>query len=129
MSEQEKTSKKVTQAQFEKKVLELAKAGLTAEKIGEKLRQEEIHSKEYSKKISKILKEKEMYTDPDMKNVESKLSRIEIHSKSNKQDKRAIRERSRVFSQVRKLKKYRKLIANHMYTKKKIEMKLNKIKE
>ena len=103
-------NKKLTQAQFEKKVLELAETGLTAEKIGEQLKQQNIHSKEYSKKISHILKEKDLYTDPDLKNVETKLEKIETHSKNNKQDKRAIRERSRIFSQVRKLKKYRKLI-------------------
>jgi len=39
-----------------------------------------------------------------------KLQRIEDHSQKNKQDKRAIRERSRIFSQIRKIKKYQKLI-------------------
>ena len=73
---QEKENK-LTQDKFEKKVLDLAKTGLTSEKIGEQLRQQGIHSKEYSKKISKILKEKDAYTDPDLKNVEKKLERIE----------------------------------------------------
>lgn len=102
--------KKLTQTQFEKKVIEFAEKGLTTEKIGEELRQQGIHPKEYNKKISKILKEKGIYVDPDLKNVENKLKKIEIHFNKNKQDKRAMRERSRVFSQVRKLKKYRKLI-------------------
>ena len=106
----EEKSKKITQDQFEKKVIDLAKEGLTSEKIGEKLRKQGIHSKEFSKKISKILKEKNLYSDPDMKSVEAKLEKIEEHIKENKQDKRAIRERSRVFSQIRKLKKYNKLI-------------------
>ena len=106
----EEKVKKVTLAQFEKKVIELAEKGLTAEKIGEKLRQEGIHSKEQTKKISRILKEKNLYVDPDLKNVEQKLEKIEKHFKKNKQDKRAMRERSRVFSQVRKIKKYQKLI-------------------
>jgi len=44
----------------------------------------------------------------DLKNVEEKLEKIEKHLKNNKQDKRAMRERSRVFSQVRKIKKYQK---------------------
>jgi len=106
----EEKSKKITQDQFEKKVIDLAKEGLTSEKIGEKLRKQGIHSKEFSKKISKILKEKNLYSDPDMKSVEAKLEKIEEHIKENKQDKRSIRERSRVFSQIRKLKKYNKLI-------------------
>ncbi len=106
----EKKSKKISQTQFEKKVIELAEKGLTSEKIGEELRQQDIHPQEYNKKISNILKEKEMYVNPDLKNVEAKLQRIEEHSQKNKQDKRAIRERSRIFSQVRKIKKYNKLI-------------------
>ena len=106
-SKQEK--KKLSQAEFEKKVIELASKGLTAEKIGEILRQQGIHPKEYKKKISKILKEKGKYTNPDLKNVEEKLRRIQEHKEKNKQDKRAMREKDRVFAQVRKLKKYFKV--------------------
>ncbi len=99
-----KKSKKITQSEFEKKVLELAKKGFTSEKIGEKLRQQNIHTKEYDKKISKIL-EKE-YTNPDLKNVTEKLEKIKKHYAKNKQDKRAKREKDRIFAQLRKLKKY-----------------------
>lgn len=99
-------AKKLTQAEFEKKVIELSKGGLTAEKIGEKLRKEGIHSKEYSRKISKILKENKSYTNPDLKNTEAKLEKIKKHAEKNKQDKRAIREKDRVFAQLRILKKY-----------------------
>jgi ribosomal protein S15P/S13E len=104
-----KVSKKLSQADFEKKVLELAKKSLTAEKIGEKLKKEGIHSKEYSKKISKILKENESYVNPDLKNVEDKLRKIRKHYEDNKQDKRSMRERDRIASQLRKLKKYFKI--------------------
>ena len=52
-------AKKLSDKDFEKKVIELAKKGLTSEKIGETLRKENIHPKEYKKKISKILKENE----------------------------------------------------------------------
>lgn len=99
--------KKISQTEFEKKVLELAEKGLTSEKIGEELRKQGIHSKEYNKKISKILKEK--YINPDLKNVENKLERIKKHYKENKQDKRAMREKDRIFAQLRKLKKYFKV--------------------
>jgi len=98
--------KKITQTEFEKKVLELAKTGLTSEKIGEKLRQENIHPREYDKKISKILKENNVYENPDLKNVETKLEKIKTHFSKNKQDKRSMREKDRIFAHLRKLKKY-----------------------
>ncbi len=99
-------SKKLSQKDYEKKVLELGKKGLTSEKIGEELRKQGIHPKEYHKKISKILGDK--YVNPDLKNVEDKLERIKKHYGKNKQDKRAMREKDRVFAQLRKLKKYSK---------------------
>ena len=104
-----KETKKISESEFEKEVIELANKGLTSEKIGEELRKKGIHSKEHSKKISKILKEKGIYVNPDLKNVESKLNRINSHYQQNKQDKRAKREKDRVFSQIRKIKKYLKL--------------------
>ncbi len=102
-----KTEKKVlSQKEYEKKVLELASQGLTSEKIGQKLKEQGIHPREYNKKISVILKEHGKYINPDLKNVEEKLERIKKHYEKNKQDKRAMRERDRVFAQLRKLKKY-----------------------
>lgn len=107
--QEEKTErpKKLSQIEFEKKVMELAKKGLTSEKIGEELRQQRIHPKEYNKKISTILGDK--YINPDLKNVEAKLERVKKHYEKNKQDKRAMREKDRVFAQLRKLKKYFKI--------------------
>ncbi len=103
----EKTAKKkLTQPEYEKKVVELAKSGLTSEKIGEALRKEGIHPQEYSKKISRILKEKNIYENPDLKNVEEKLEKIQKHYEKNRQDKRAMREKDRIFAQVRKIKKH-----------------------
>lgn len=103
---EKKETKKLTQTEFEKKVLELAKKGFTSEKIGEQLRKEKIHPKEYNKKISKILKENDFYINPDLKNIENKLKKIQTHLEKNKQDKRAKREKDRIFSQLRKTKKY-----------------------
>ena len=105
----EKKSKKLSQAEFEKHVLELAEKGLTSEKIGEKLRKQNIHPKEYKKKISQILKEKGKYTNPDLKNIEDKLKNIKEHYEKNKQDKKAMREKDRIFSQNRKVRKYFKV--------------------
>jgi len=107
MSKKTKPKKsKLSNKEFENKVIELAKAGLTSEKIGEKLRREGIHPKEHDKKISKILKQKNLYINPDLKNVEAKLEKLKKHYEKNKQDKRAKREVNRIFAQTRKLKKY-----------------------
>ena len=104
--ELKKNGPKKSRAEYEKKVIELANKKLTAEKIGEQLRRQGIHPKEYDIKISKILQEKNLYINPDLKNVEDKLKRISEHSEKNKQDKRAKREKVRVFAELRKLKKY-----------------------
>lgn len=102
-------AKKISQTEFEKKVIELSKKGLTSEKIGENLRKQNIHPKEHNKKISEILKEKNIYIYPDLVNVEKKLEMIKIHYEKNKQDKRAKREVVRVSAKIRKLKKYLKI--------------------
>jgi len=106
---QVKKAKNPTQKEYEKLVLELAQKGLTSEKIGEELRKRNIHPNDYDKKISKILKDKNKYINPDLKNVNEKLERIKKHYEKNKQDKRAMREKDRVFAQHRKLKKYFKI--------------------
>jgi len=102
--------KKLSQTEFETKVLELSKQNITAEKIGLKLKQEKIHSKDYEKSISQILIEKDLYVQPDLKNVEVKLEKIRSHFGKNKQDKRAKRELVRVQSQLRKLKIYHNVL-------------------
>ena len=99
-------SKKLSDEEFEKRVVDLARQGLTSEKIGESLRREGIHPKEHGKKISKILIAKNAYENPDLKNVKVKLEKIKKHFEKNKQDKRSMRDKERVFSQLRKLKIY-----------------------
>jgi len=108
-TENKENSKKpeLSQLEYEKKVIELAEKGLTSEKIGESLRKQAIHPKEYNKKISIILGKK--YVNPDLKNIENKLEKIKKHHEKNKHDKRAMREKDRIFSQLRKLKKYYKV--------------------
>ena len=98
---------KVSFSEFEKKVQELAKQGLTSEKIGEKLKKEGIYSAEYGKKISDIMGDK--YSSPDMINIQNKLEKIKKHIGKNKQDKKAVREKDRIYSQLRTLKKYLKV--------------------
>jgi len=104
--ENSETKKKLSKKEFEKKILELAEKGLTTEKIGLELKKQGINAKEFSTKISKILKEHNLYISPDLKNIEAKLQRVEAHYAKNKQDKRAKRERERIFSQLRRIKKY-----------------------
>ena len=108
MAKEKSETKKLTQKEYEKKVLALAEEGLTAEKIGQKLKDEGIHPSEYDGKISKILGDK--YVNPDLKNIETKLEKIKAHYENNKQDKRAKREKDRVFSQLRKVKLHLGLI-------------------
>jgi len=103
MIENNKKTKKVSKEEFEKKVLELAEKGLTSEKIGETLRREGIHPKEFGK-ISKILGNK--YVSPDEKNIQENLEKIEKHFEKNKKDRRAMRDRVRVSAKLRRLKKY-----------------------
>ncbi len=98
--------KKLSAAEYENRVVELAKTGLTSEKIGEALRREDVHPSEHEKKISKILKEKGLYVNPDLKNVSTKLENLEKHYRNNKQDKRALKDRERIFGRLRKLKAY-----------------------
>jgi ribosomal protein S15P/S13E len=101
--------KKISAADYEKKVLELAETGLTSEKIGEQLRKEGFHPAEQNKKISKILKEKEKYQNPDLKNTGEKLDKLRGHYDTNKQDKKSMRERDRIAAKLRKIKKYLKI--------------------
>jgi len=95
---------KISAEQFEEKVRQLTGQGLTSEKIGEKLRREGIHSKEFGKKISILMGDK--YSPPDILNIQEKLNSILKHIEKNKQDKKAIREKDRIFSQLRKAKQY-----------------------
>jgi len=100
---------KISEKEFEARVIELAEKGMTSEKIGEALRQQGIHPKEY-RKISRILKEKNLYHSPEIKNMQEKLDRVTAHKEKHIQDKRAMRERERIFSLLRKQKEYHKLI-------------------
>jgi len=99
-----KKAKKLSEKEYEKKIIELADKGLTCEKIGEALRREGIHPKEYEKRISEILGER--YVTPDIKNVEEKLAKVEKHYEKNKQDKRAMRDKERIFAKLRKIREY-----------------------
>lgn len=99
-------SQRVSESEFDKKVLELAEQGLTSEKIGESLRKLGIHPKEHNKRISKILKGSGNYINPDLKNIEAKLEKVKKHFEKNRQDRKSMREKERIFSHLRKTKEY-----------------------
>lgn len=100
----EKTEK-ISRKEFEARVIGLAEKGMTSEKIGETLRKEKIHPKEHGK-ISRILKEKGLYHPPEIKNIKEKLDRVAAHKEKHIQDKRAMREHERIFSLLKRQKKY-----------------------
>ncbi len=95
--------KKLSQEEYELKIVELAKKGLTSEKIGEELRRQGIHPKEHKKKITKIMQENKIESNTDLKNAEDKLKRIKDHFEKNKGDKRSMREKDRIFSRIRRI--------------------------
>ena len=97
---------KLSEEEYEKKVLELSNKGLTSEKIGTELKKQKINPSEYSKRISQILKSKNAYIKPDVKNITEKLTKIQNHASKNKQDKRAKRDLVRVQSKLRRLRIY-----------------------
>lgn len=101
-------TEKISMEEFKARVIELAEKGMTSEKIGETLRRQGIHPGEYGK-ISKILKEKNLYQVPEIKNIREKLDRVTAHKGKNIQDKRAMRDRERIFSLLRRQKAYHKI--------------------
>lgn len=102
----ESAHKKLIEEEYEKKVLELAKDSLTSEKIGEALRKEGIHPSEYNIKISKILRKHGLYSSPDLKNIKAKLESLDKHFQKNKQDKKAKKDREKIYGNFRKLNGY-----------------------
>ena len=107
-AEEKTKAKSLSQDEFASLVLELAKKNSTSEKIGEALRKEGIHTKEHGK-VSRILKAKNSYQSPEMKNIQEKLDRITAHMEKNIQDKRAMRERERILALLRKQKAYHQI--------------------
>jgi ribosomal protein S15P/S13E len=105
-SKKESLHQKLSEEEYEKKVVELAKNDLTSEKIGEALRKEGIHPQEYSKRISQILRKHGLYSSPDLKNIQAKLEGLDKHFQSNKQDKKAKKDREKIYGNYRKLKGY-----------------------
>ena len=102
---------KMDEKEFEKLVVELAKKGMTSEKIGLVLKKDHgipKTKKVYGKRISQILKENKVYVDPDTKNLKVKVDRIKKHLAKNKNDKNTKRAYSIKEAKLRKLLKLQK---------------------
>ena len=102
-------SKRLSEADYEKAVLDLSQKGLTSEKIGLELSKQGIHPKEHKIKISRILKKHNIYSSPDIIYITKKVEKIKTHVGKNKQDKRALRDLVKVTAQLRRTKNYHKL--------------------
>lgn len=95
---------KISEKEFESKVLELAKQGLTSEKIGLELKKEKLYAKGY-KKIGRILKENSNFKSPDIENLRKRVEKLQAHGKKHSQDKTYSRALSIKSMKLRKLKK------------------------
>lgn len=107
MADQQSGWVKTTPVEIEKKVIDLAKQGISPEKIGLKLRDEQgiPKVKVLGLQIKKILKENNLWEDPEIKNIEKKLELLGKHSKTNIHDYKAKRSIVKYNSRLNKLKK------------------------
>jgi small subunit ribosomal protein S15 len=83
------TDKKLTESEAEKIIIELAKQGITSEKIGLMLKKDYKiinFEKEFKKKISQVLKENNIYVSPDKRNLSLQIEKLKKHFSKNKKD-------------------------------------------
>lgn len=100
---------KLKPAEVEKKILELAKEGLTSEKIGLVLRDKHgiPKAKIFGKKITQILKENDLYEDSEYNHIGKKLDNLKKHLEKNRHDysaKRSLITYSGKYNKMGKLK-------------------------
>ena len=99
---------KLTAKEFETKVIDLAKKGLTTEKIGLELKKEKIYAKDYIK-LSKILKANKLFTSSDIASLTKRVEKLQKHALKHKQDKCHKRAIAIKGSKLRKLTKVTKI--------------------
>jgi ribosomal protein S15P/S13E len=98
-----KTGKSKSKKDIKKKIVELGKKGLTAEKIGLELKKEGFNTEKV--KIGRVLKEAKLWKSPDKLNIEKKVEDLRKHFQNNPHDypsKQSLIEKS---SYLRKIKK------------------------
>ncbi len=91
-------------------ILKLSKQGLTSEKIGLALRDTYgiPRAKILGKKISRVLKENNLYEDTDLANLEKKQQVIKSHIEKHKKDEKAKRALTLTTAKIFEHKKYKK---------------------
>jgi ribosomal protein S15P/S13E len=89
-------------------ILKLANKGMTAEKIGLTIRDQYgiPKTKLFGFKIKEVLKEKDKYVDPNIKNLKANLDKVEQHYKKNKGDQKAKRSLIIIKAQLKKREEY-----------------------
>jgi len=99
---------KHTAEQVKELIIELAKQGLTAEKIGLILR--DVHgiptARILGKRISHILKEANLYQNPDMTNVKKRIEKLKKHVSAHKHDNTGKRSLMAKEARINKFKRY-----------------------
>jgi ribosomal protein S15P/S13E len=101
---------KTSDKEIEGLVVDLAKQGLTSEKIGLELRDKHgiPKAKLTGKKITQILKENDLYQDATSVNLEKKKQLIIKHLEKNKQDEKSKRALIIIKARTTKHNKYKK---------------------
>ena len=79
-------AEKLTKEKYTDLVLELAKKGMSSEKIGLLIKKEHKIVPRSFEKIGKILKKHNITNQPDKENLRKKVKILEKHSSSHKQD-------------------------------------------
>lgn len=97
--------------EIESLIVDLAKQGLTPEKIGQKLKEEnKIKARDFGIKIGKMLREHNLYTDPDIKNLTTRTEKLKKHLEKNKHDNKTKRILLIKEAKLRKLRNYKKRV-------------------
>jgi len=96
---------KLSEKEIEAKVIELAKSGMTNEKIGLELKKLGAKPSDYKKRIAQILKPEGIAAFPDRNNIRANLERLKKHIQVHKQDKTSGRSLAIKVSKLRKLEK------------------------
>lgn len=99
---------KLSKEEIENKVIELSKKGMTSEKIGLALEKEGIGKakKAHGKRIGQILKQHNLYVNPDIENLKKSIENLKKHSQKNKVDqtyKRALLKKEAKLKKLRKM--------------------------
>ena len=93
---------KLDEKEAEKLIIEMGKSGMTSEKIGQKMKDEH-GQKKSTVKISKILKENNLYVNPDIKNLTEIVAALKNHLAKNRKDQPTRRALMIKESKLRKL--------------------------